>query len=219
MTSKSSTLRNEEVHSKFSSINNTEVKESSRQYISPNKNQSAINKKYPGQSVIGFHGSIPLYKEFSNFHPTEFLLAGVKYSSSEMAFQAEKFNYDSKEAQDIRKQILALNTPGKCLRLAKAYGDLKHKDWYNGQRIEAMRLVIAAKFTQDEKLKNLLLSTGNTVLVEDSPNDDYWGIHNQENGSPGENKLGELLMELRSKLKEEQIKDSKLIQSEPKPTN
>ncbi|CAF1388154.1 unnamed protein product, partial [Didymodactylos carnosus] len=46
-------------------------------------------------------------------------------------------------------------------------------------------------------LKALLLNTGDTILIEDSPTDLYWGIDGKQNES-GRNRLGELLMELRN---------------------
>jgi predicted NAD-dependent protein-ADP-ribosyltransferase YbiA (DUF1768 family) len=45
----------------------------------------------------------------------------------------------------------------------------------------------------------LLISTGNKTLVERADNDSYWGDGKDGNGR---NRLGELLMQLRTELKE-----------------
>ena len=59
------------------------------------------------------------------------------------------------------------------------------------------------KYEQNKDLKKLLLSTGNKMLVEASPYDDYWGIGKEFNG---ENKLGKILMKVREKLGGEKYK-------------
>ncbi|MRR38310.1 DUF1768 domain-containing protein, partial [bacterium] len=51
---------------------------------------------------------------------------------------------------------------------------------------------------QHPGLKSLLLSTGNSALVEHTRNDRYWG--DGGDGS-GRNRLGHLLMELREQLR------------------
>lgn len=38
-----------------------------------------------------------------------------------------------------------------------------------------MREVVYAKFTQNEDLKDVLLGTGDAILVEHTSNDDFWG--------------------------------------------
>lgn len=56
---------------------------------------------------------------------------------------------------------------------------------------------LKAKFTQYEVLKELLLETGDKILIEHTENDAYWG--DAGDGS-GKNQLGKLLMRLRKEL-------------------
>ena len=58
-----------------------------------------------------------------------------------------------------------------------------------------------AKFTQHEELGELLLATGDAKIIEHTANDDYWG-----DGGDGKGKsiLGQILMEVRTKLREDQ---------------
>ncbi len=63
-----------------------------------------------------------------------------------------------------------------------------------------MRKALYAKFSQNEQLRNLLLSTGNRDPIADSPTDGYWG---RGSDGLGKNRLGMLLMELRTRLRKE----------------
>ena len=69
-----------------------------------------------------------------------------------------------------------------------------------------------AKFSQNEPLKEFILSTGSKILVEASPYDKIWGIgmsasdENVTNPSlwQGQNLLGIALMEVRETLRQNQ---------------
>jgi ribA/ribD-fused uncharacterized protein len=70
-------------------------------------------------------------------------------------------------------------------------------DWERVKE-EVMYKGLKAKFTQHEDLKKILLSTGDAILVYDSPIDWDWGIGKD---GTGKNKLGLGLMKLREELK------------------
>lgn len=59
---------------------------------------------------------------------------------------------------------------------------------------DVMMTALYHKFTSNNKLKNILLSTGEAKIHENSPKDLYWGIL-------GQDKLGILLTQLREQLK------------------
>jgi predicted NAD-dependent protein-ADP-ribosyltransferase YbiA (DUF1768 family) len=67
---------------------------------------------------------------------------------------------------------------------------------WDSQRDDVMRQAVFHKFTKNTELKELLLSTHHHLLLS-IKRDSYWGV--LPNGH-GENKLGELLMELRAQL-------------------
>ena len=62
------------------------------------------------------------------------------------------------------------------------------------------------KFSQNPKLRDILLSTGGKVIVEASPSDSIWGLgfdaeHAEANEHKwGANKLGKALMRVRDRL-------------------
>ncbi len=60
-----------------------------------------------------------------------------------------------------------------------------------------MHRAVHQKFTQYRELYRLLVDTGDTHLVEHTTNDDYWGDGGQ---GKGQNKLGQILMKVRSDL-------------------
>jgi predicted NAD-dependent protein-ADP-ribosyltransferase YbiA (DUF1768 family) len=70
-------------------------------------------------------------------------------------------------------------------------------------KIDRMRAVLRAKFSQHENLRQVLLGTGSRRLVEVGTTNNavnrFWG---EVNGK-GENTLGKLLMELREELRKE----------------
>ena len=76
------------------------------------------------------------------------------------------------------------------------YSQWRRNDWEEVKE-EIMFKALQAKFTQHDKLKQLLVGTKNRQLVERSPYDSYWG--DGGDGS-GKNRLGVLLMRLRDDL-------------------
>lgn len=65
-----------------------------------------------------------------------------------------------------------------------------------------MEEALVAKIIQHPQIKELLLSTGDEVIVEHTVNDSYWG--DGGDGS-GKNRLGFLWMEIRKELRDEKI--------------
>lgn len=78
--------------------------------------------------------------------------------------------------------------------------DLPFRPDWNAVKDEVMMTALRAKFTQHPELHELLLSTGDAVLIEHTKNDSYWA---DGGDGTGRNRLGELLMELRSELRGE----------------
>ncbi len=143
------------------------------------------------------------YGAFSNLHrrPVEF--EGVVYQTSEHAYQAGKARKDA-----VRDWLMAAPSP--ALLAMAAHGlyvwDI-HPEW-SKTKFDRMKNILRAKFTQHQDLHDLLLSTGESRLVEAATVDNavnrLWG---EVNGK-GQNKLGVLLMEVRSEIRASQ-KESK----------
>ena len=142
------------------------------------------------------------YHEFSNMHPTVFYGPDrKKYYHVEGFFQSHKFvDVDPAHAERIRVEPSATwaKRLGGKRGLAMTSDAIRRWD-DRSERVMSDGLM--AKFTQNDDLRDLLLSTGDRVLVE-RPRfrpDKKWAC-----GSKGEgaNLTGQLLMQLRSELRE-----------------
>lgn len=131
------------------------------------------------------------YFFLSNFYPCLVRLDGITYPSSEHAYVAMKsINHNE------RIRISKMKKPGD----AKKYGrTLKRPDW-DEIKLDIMYKILLCKFTQNEDLKEKLLSTGDLEIVErNNWNDTFYGVCDGK----GENHLGKLLMKVREELKNE----------------
>ncbi len=83
-------------------------------------------------------------------------------------------------------------------RMGRDRGKPLRSDWESVKEtimLEALR----AKFSQHPALTKLLLGTGDAPIIEHTTNDSYWG-DGGGNGK-GKNRLGELLVQVRTELK------------------
>lgn len=161
--------------------------------------KGAGTKIYTKASEIAFYRSNERpYGVFSNLYRRPLVFEGREYPTAEHAYQAGKA---SKEA--VREWIL--NAPSPALAAMAAHGLYTWDIVPNWARIkfDRMRSVLRAKFTQHDDLRDVLLSTGNTRLVEagrvNNAVNRTWG---EVNGI-GQNMLGLMLMELRAELRKE----------------
>lgn len=135
------------------------------------------------------------YGVFSNLYRRPISFEGREYPTAEHAYQAGKARKD-----EVKEWLL--NAPTPSLVAMAAHGlyvwDV-NPDWAK-TKFFRMKSLLIAKFSQNEDFGALLLSTGNTRLVEAGKTNNavnrLWG---EVNGK-GENKLGILLMEVREEL-------------------
>jgi ribA/ribD-fused uncharacterized protein len=118
---------------------------------------------------------------------------GSDWRTTEHYFQAQKF-----VGTPLVGAIRLLERPRDAFDKSRdpRYSHWRRSDW-EGVKEDIMFKALQAKFTQHEKLKQMLVGTKDRVLVERSPYDSYWG--DGGNGT-GKNRLGILLMKLRDDL-------------------
>lgn len=141
---------------------------------------------------ILFYGTGDPYGEFSNFAPFPIRLNDRIWPTSEHFFQAQKFAGTPHE-----EEVRLAKSPMIAARMGRSRKRPLRPDWEK-VKDEIMMQALRAKFGQHPKLRNLLLETGDRPIVEHTANDDYWA---DGGDGKGRNRLGLLLMALRSELR------------------
>ncbi|SHI57833.1 hypothetical protein SAMN02745163_00415 [Clostridium cavendishii DSM 21758] len=143
---------------------------------------------------------------FSQWWMSEFEIDNIVYCCAEQYMMAEKARLFNDE--EVLEEILKTKEQGKIKALGRKVKNFNEEVW-NKNKYDIVLRGNKAKFSQNEALKEYLLTTGNKVLVEASPYDRVWGIglsadiEGIENPLlwKGENFLGFALMEVRDILK------------------
>ena len=141
----------------------------------------------------------------SQWYPCEFEAEGTKYTSAEQYMMAEKARLFGDE--EIRAQILKTSDPAICKKLGRKVRNFNQERW-NKNRENIARKGNFYKFSQNAKLREFLLSTGDKILAEASPRDRIWGIGMGKNNPDaldpakwrGRNLLGFAIMAVRKKI-------------------
>ena len=137
------------------------------------------------------------YMCFSNFYHKEFMFHTIRCKTAEHMFQAMK----AINSLDF-KLILNTKTPGQAKRMGRELINIK-SDWEN-TKVDIMYDIVKCKFEQDPDALAVLLSTGNTPIIEGNTwGDRTWGaVKNAEDKWEGKNYLGKILMILRRYFRE-----------------
>ena len=167
----------------------------------------------PGEVILSKRNELGI---LSNFAATPFTLDGVRYASVEGFWQMMLYPEGSSDPRSSGK-VKYLYTRSEVGQMtafqAKAAGDAAERnmrvlgiDWvsYQGHRFayrsqtpgEHYRLILRAmraKLAQNEKVKQVLLSTGDLILLPD---------HIQEENAPPEWAYSKIWMQLRSELQQ-----------------
>jgi N-glycosidase YbiA len=138
--------------------------------------------------TIYFYSTREEYGCFSNFSDHGFELDNLYWYTSEHYFQAQKF-IGTPHLEAIR----LVKTPKDAAKMGRERKRPLRPDWEN-VKDDIMRKVVLAKFKTHQDIRDILLSTSNQEIFENSPNDYYWGCGTD--GS-GKNMLGKILMEIR----------------------
>lgn len=176
---------------------------------------------------ILFYRTKESYGSFSNFSAHPIHVYGLRWPSSEHAFQGMKF---SPHRSDLVRKVQEASSPREAAILGRDRTLPLHTDWERDpERVLPFRLsdardrrlhpedgshheeplfnrlkdlvmyeVVYAKVTQHPSLRSLLLGTDDEAIVEDSPKDSYWAWGSDH---LGENKLGRIFMAVRAALR------------------
>ncbi|KAJ8600801.1 hypothetical protein CTAYLR_010000 [Chrysophaeum taylorii] len=169
--------------------------------------------------IIFFWRETERYGCFSQFYKSTdgcFVLDGVPYFCAEQAMMAAKARLFGDE--DAERAILAeRHSPRRIKELGRGVRNFDARTW--GQVApDIVRSINFAKFSQNDEIRRCLVSTQSKILAEASPYDKIWGIGldasdpraKDPRNWPGENHLGEALMFVREKLREEKEPTGKM---------
>lgn len=142
--------------------------------------------------IIGFYE-----REFyclSNFAAFAVEWRGRLWQTSEHAYQAAKFMENNPEiAEEIQKSLSA----HEAKKIAEKNKDKISNDW-GSRKISIMEDICLAKLRRHKYIQEKLLQTEGKEIVEDSPEDDFWGWGPNRDGR---NELGKIWMRLRENFK------------------
>lgn len=162
----------------------------------------------PDNRVLYFGRDRAGFRFLSHFHSAPILLDGESWPTVEHYYQAQKSHQPEYKAAiraasraGLAKRLAA--PPGAPRRISKdswfrKNGMLPRPDWHE-VKLDIMRRADEAKFEQNSQMAVLLLGTGNAELIEDSPDEPFWGIGPD---GLGLNWAGRVLMEVRDRLRE-----------------
>ena len=159
--------------------------------------------------IICFHNPTEENGYLSNWYPVKFTYSGNSFSSTEqfMMYEKAKLFGDT----EIMDQVLKEHRPEIIKRLGRKVKNFNEESW-NKKRYNIVYVGNLEKFSQNQELKDMLLSTGDSILAECAVKDKTWGIGismtNTKRFEPtqwkGDNLLGKVLMEVRETLRRQE---------------
>lgn len=135
------------------------------------------------------------YGCFSNFSLHSIEMQNTLWPTVEHYYQAQKFVGSPDE--EVIPLIHQASTPEEAAALGRCSSRQMRSDW-EAVKVGIMREAVLKKFSTYSDIKEILLSTDDKLLVENSPNDYFWGCGENKTG---QNHLGQILMSVREELR------------------
>ena len=133
------------------------------------------------------------YSEFRNTSEHSFTLDGEQWQSAEHYVQAQRFKCEEAKAE-VRKAPYAFVAKA----IARARPEALRSDWHT-VRDSVMEKAVRSKFASHPELGERLAQTGADEIIEASALSHYWGAGADGRGL---NKLGKIMMKVRTELQE-----------------
>ena len=158
-------------------------------------------RTYQTKDVVRFRKTAEEFGGLSNMAPGfPVVVLGYRIRTSEALYQACRFPH----MPEVQQMILNESSPMTAKMRSKPFRKDSRPDW-DDVRVKVMKWCLRVKLVYNwHKFSELLLSTSDGPIVEDSRKDSYWGALPQDDDTlNGQNVLGRLLMGLRKKLRED----------------
>jgi len=175
----------------------------------PGDPSCAASLTVPHQDVITIQGKDDV---MSNFYKCDINIYGTRMKSAEHAYQYTKAF--RRGELDQAKKIQEAKDGAEAKYLARF---LKPSTTWVSERDQVMKDVLAVKADQVPEFRQALLQSRGKKLVEAVKNETYWAsgldtqdtLHTKPEYWFGKNRMGELLMELRAKLQNDEVQVGK----------
>ncbi len=135
------------------------------------------------------------YGCFSNFSLHSVEMYNVFWLTVEHYYQAQKFVGSPDE--DTIPLIHAASTPEEAAALGRCSHRQIRSDW-ELVKTQVMREAVLKKFLTHPDIREILLSTNDKLLIENSDKDYFWGCGANKTG---QNHLGHILMSVREEIR------------------
>lgn len=145
--------------------------------------------------TIYFYKVCQPYGCFSNFSPHGIEMEGIYWPTVEHYYQGQKF-VGTTDASIIHL-IHVAPTPEEAAALGRCPSRCLRPDW-ESVKTQVMRVGVLQKFITHPDIREILLITGDEILIENSPTDYFWGCGANYTG---ENHLGKILMSVRAEIR------------------
>lgn len=171
----------------------------------PNMKQPRVEEQ---EEIIIHETAGGPYSPLSNLYECSFKLRDIEWRSAENAYQGLRFYWESSNHEtttllmDLVKKISIIQ-PLKAREIGDKHSSFERKDWLQkgtdrfSVRDRFMMEILVAKFSSNE-LIDILLSTGDKKIIIISNTERYWSF---VQGGSSENRLGEILMIVRNRIK------------------
>ena len=155
-----------------------------------------------GDPYIFFWRPKDTYGELSQWYDSPFIINDNSFGTAEQFMMWSKASLCGDETMANRILNSIESHPADHKRMGRLVRNFNESVWTNA----SLHVVVVGnlcKFTQNVKLKNILMNTNEKMLVEASPSDRVWGIgfaHEialSNRSEWGQNKLGRALMIVR----------------------
>lgn len=160
---------------------------------------------------IGFQGEVSY---LSNFYPATFNLEEYTFVSAEQAYQF--FKVRTCKRDDSAMQIMGMS---KSRKIKEAGDSIPATAVWEANKEKFMRSIAYSKFSQNKDIRMKLLATMDVPLYECTKNR-WWGCgfhlddpEWKDRAPPGLNKMGEILMDVRSALRKKEFKADAILKS------
>lgn len=150
--------------------------------------------------AIYFYKVYDPYGCFSNFSLHSIQLQNKTWLTVEHYYQAQKFVGSPDQA--VILQICQAETPDAAAALGRDPRRQLRADWEQ-VKVQVMHQAVLTKFLSYPDIQQILLATGDEVIVENSPRDSYWGCGAD---GKGQNQLGKILMSVRQQIREQRLR-------------